>query len=261
LLARRDILGGLPIGLGAMLKVYPAFLLLYFVVRRRWKLIAAILGSAILLQAASLLVIGLQENQAYFFRILPTMLGETSKVATQNLALGRYLQELFGLAPFAAKRVAQGLVLILLGLFFYATSRGRRNGPDRDRTALEFSLFLALILLWMPNSWISYQLLLLPLYLTLLRAALDARRGRAALLVPLLAGYACLLFYMPCAGLEKTWPCAETPRFLGLLQLPRGFHDFMVELRVLGTLLPAALGFGLLFIRRRADAVSSPDPA
>lgn len=251
LLARRDAVAGSVVGLAAMLKVYPAFLLLYFAVRRRWKVIAACLGAALLIQAVSLAVIGLHENQVYFFRILPTMLGETSKVATENLALGRYLQELSGVGPMAAKRISQGVVLALLAAFFYATHRGRRGAAGGERRALEYSLFLALMLLWMPNSWISYQTLLLPLYLVLLREALEAERRRAALLLPLLAGYACLLFYAPCAGPEMPWPCAETPRFLGLLQLPRGFHDFMVHLRLLGTLLPVAAGFGLLFAARR----------
>jgi hypothetical protein len=254
LLARRDIVAGATVGLGAMLKVYPAFLLLYFAVRRRWKLIAACMGAALLLQALSLLVIGLHENQVYFFRILPAMLGETSKVQPENVALGRYLQEFGGLAPVAAKRVAQAIVLALLAAFFHATRGGATRASDRERAALEFALFLALTLLWLPNAWVSYQLLLLPLYLVLLREALAPRRGRAALLVPLLAGYGCLLFYAPCAGPEMGWPCSETPRFLGLLRLPRELHDFMVQLRLLGTLLPVATAFGLLYAQRRDDA-------
>jgi hypothetical protein len=204
------------------------------------------------IQAASLMVIGLQENQVYFFRILPTMLAETSKVAPENLATGRYLQEFFGLAPLAAKRIGQAFALLLFGVLFYAGRGTGRHAGGRGRLALEYSLFLALILIWLPNSWVSYQLLLLPLYLALLREALEPENPRWGLLALLVAGYACLLFYMPCADPVKPWPCAETPLLLGLVRLPRGLHDFLVLFRPLGTLLPVAAGFWRLFATRPA---------
>lgn len=253
-LTRRDVAAGLATGLGAMLKIYPAFLLIWFAARRRWKLLAACIGAAVAIEAAALIVIGVRENETYFLHILPVILDETSLVKPENVALGRYLQELFGVAPMAAKRVSQGVVLALLAAFFVAPRRVAPPAAVRDRVALEYSLFLGLTLLSLPNCWVSQQVLLLPLYLVLLRRALEIRRGGAALLASLLGGYACLLFYTPCAVPEIPWPCAQTPYFLGLLQLPRGFHDLMVELRVLGTLLPVGAGLALLFAERRHEA-------
>ncbi len=46
-----------------------------------------------------------------------------------------------------------------------------------------------------------------------------------------------MLFYWPCADPSFGWPCTRTPYFLGLFQWPRGFHDFMVDTRVLATIL------------------------
>jgi hypothetical protein len=261
LLTKRDLPGGVAVGLGAMLKVYPAFVLLYLAARRRWKLIAVCLGAALLLQGASLVVIGLPPNQVYFSRILPEMLSETSKVIGHNLAAGRYLQEWFGFEPMAAKRIGQGLALGLLALFFWAAHHRRGDGRRERQLALEYSLFLALMLVWMPNSWFNYQLLLLPLYLVLLREALEPRRGRAWLLAALAAGYGSLLFYAPCAGPEMPWPCAETPRFLGLFRFPRALQDFMVQLRLLGTLLPLGAGFALLLAGRGTASSPAPDEA
>jgi hypothetical protein len=242
---RRAEWSGALLGVGFLLKLYPAFLLLYFALRRR---IAALAGFAVavaLILLASWRVIGPVANETYFLRVLPLLLAENPEPSTENLGPARYLIATLGLEPPVAKRVAQALVLALVVVSALAVRRrftGRRG--DRFASAVAFSLFVPLMLLAMPNSWVNYQLLLLlPLFVL---ACEVSRRGPGSAATALLAGlaYAPMLFYWPCADpAEVSWPCARTPLFLGLAELPRGFHEAMVALRGLS---PFLLWAGLL---------------
>jgi hypothetical protein len=223
--------------------------------RRWWRAVISCIAAMILIQLVSLLVIGPGENYVYFFRILPSMLSETSFVNTENLGFGRYFQELLGLGALTAKRVSQLLVAASLGLSLWAVHRGRQVADQQMRRTLELALFVSLMVLALPNSWVNYQLLLLVPYLVLVRQALVAGRSGRAVLAVLLFGWVFLLFYAPCADPSVEWPCARTPWFLGLVQLPRGFHDLMVSLRILGTIAP--FGVALTMMLRQRDASSS----
>jgi hypothetical protein len=246
----RDGVAGVALGVAVMLKIYPAFLLAYLVVRRRWRAIAFCAATMVLVQLLMLAIFGLHENQVFFTRILPTMLGEGPVVDAENLGMGRYFQQWFALGPAAAKRLGQVVTLLLLGSALCAVERNRRAGVGREATGTELSLFIALMVFSLPNSWVNYQLLLLIPYLALLSGSIEVGAPRGYRLGALGAvGAFLLLFYAPCADpATVSWPCAETPRFLGLLALPRGFHDAMVSLRVLGSLLPV-LGLLALLLR------------
>ena len=65
---RRDAAAGFVLGVCIMLKIYPAFLLLYFVMARRWRAIGWCAAAVVLLQASSLIVVGPRENFSYFFK-------------------------------------------------------------------------------------------------------------------------------------------------------------------------------------------------
>ena len=81
------------------------------------------------------------------------------------------------------------------------------------------------------------------------------RRVRlGALTMLLVAAYVPMLFYWPCEAPTVPWPCAQTPYFLGLVRLPRGFHDLMVETRALSPFLVWAGLFSALVYGRAADS-------
>jgi hypothetical protein len=202
--SKRQAWAGSAIGVGFMLKLYPAFLLAYFAVRRSWLVIVGFLVTVSLIVLSSLIVIGPKENAAYFFKILPLLLGEAPRVSTENLSLSRHLQVLFGLGPELAKRILQLLVVPLIvvsavGVF----RRGARLG-ERLVGATAFSLFIPLMLLAMPNSWVNYQLLLLLPMLVLLCHCVRPGRDHVALTVLLAAAYVPLLFYWPCESIPRS---------------------------------------------------------
>jgi hypothetical protein len=245
---------GAAIGVGFMLKLYPAFILLYYAIRRGWKAIGWCMVTIALIVVASLIVIGPEENAAYFFKILPLLLDEAPRISSENLSPARHFQVLFGLGGGWTKRLAQLVVVPLIVVTVIAVTRRRSLLAEKLNGATAFSLFIPLILLAMPNSWVNYQLLLLLPMLVLLCHCARPGADRAALTALLVAAYLPLLFYWPCEAPSVPWPCAQTPYFLGIVRLPRGFHDLMVEMRALSPLLVWTGLFSALYYGRVGDS-------
>jgi hypothetical protein len=254
----RDGLAGAALALCAMLKIYPAFLLLYFCVKRRWAVVAWCLATMALIQVASLIVIGPEENYLFYFKILPVMLQEGAQVTLENIGLAKYPQLLLGVGPAAASAMSRTFCLVLLVASIYAVMRSERIDRGRRSRPLEFALFVSLMLLFLPNSWAHYQLLLLLPLLVMLRECMMPGRGRPAVLASVMLASVLLLFYFPCADGSMPFPCAATPWFMGLIRLPRHFHDAMVNLRVLSGLLVWGAAFAMLILPRASIADESP---
>ena len=234
---RHDLAAGAAIGIAASLKVYPAFLLAWFALRGRWRSLAAAAGAAVAALGLGLAVIGPDECRRYFTEILPALLAEPPILNSENLAPARYLLEL-GASPEWARGLARLLALTLVAVSVLLALRAERGaGKGARRSGVELTLFVALMLLAMPNAWVNYQLLLLPGMFVLLAAGLRDPQARLTAWGALGLAFALSLFYQPCAPVEFGWPCTNTPYMLGLLQLPRDLHDGGVALRGLATLL------------------------
>jgi len=230
----RDGLAGAALGIATALKLYPGFLLLYFLVRRRFRVVLYALLAGALVQLACLIVLGVETNRVFFLDVLPILLRESPVGTSENVGLARYALLLFGADPAVAKRVAQLALLLLTAATLLTVEKNRRAGVDRG--TVELAAMIPLMLLSTPNSWVNYQLLLLPALLVLFAKGIG-RRLDWGVLAPALAASALLLFYWPCAEPAVGWPCARTPDFLGIHALPRRLHDVGVDLRGLATLL------------------------
>ncbi|MBD3237058.1 MAG: DUF2029 domain-containing protein [Candidatus Eisenbacteria bacterium] len=196
LLARRaHAMGaGAAIGAAGALKVYPAGLLIHFLLRRRWRALGGVLlGGAVTLALAGL-VLPLRHAADYFLRVLPHLGGIA--LSTENLGLfgnagrlaiglvagrermlsesRRYLSilgdvDLPGVRPLALG-MAIVVIVIALGVTFRVWRRGATLPASRSAslgTALTISFYLPLL----PSSWAHYQqLLLLPLLVAFFHA-------------------------------------------------------------------------------------------
>lgn len=253
----RDGLAGAALAICAMLKIYPAFLLLYFCVKRRWAVVAWCIATMGLIQLASLIVVGPQENHLFWFKILPVMLQEGAKVTLENIGIAKYPQLLVGATPAMAATLSRIFCLALLAASIFAVVRAERVGGGRDPVALEWALFVSLMLLFLPNSWAHYQLLLLLPLLIVIEECMASQRPRPAVLASSMLACLLLLFYFPCADGSMPFPCAATPWFMGLFRFPRPFHDAMVNLRVLSGLLVWGASFALLILPRASSAGES----
>jgi alpha-1,2-mannosyltransferase len=220
----RDGLAGLLLSVAAWLKVYPAFLGLYFVLRRRWSALTGIAVGGTLILLYSLAIIGIAEHLDYFGRVLPHMLGENPEVIEQNLGLGHYLQ-LVGLTPGAAKAWTRAIMLFPVALSCMTVYRAHAtNERDLDR-ATEFALFLPLLLLVLPNSWSNYQMLLVPAFAVLLAHVLEGHPRRSALIALGTPAYVLGLF------------SENTPYLLSVITIPEIVYWPIMYLKILSNVL------------------------
>ena len=227
---------GVALGVAAMLKVYPVFLLGWFVVRRSGRGLGGAGLTMIGIGALGWWVIGPQQNTLYWTVILPRMMQEVALISTENISLAKPLQVLAGLPPEVAKRGAQALSLAILSAGYWVLYRRGGKGRGAIDVDLSFGLFVGTMLLFLPNAWTNYLVLLLVPVAVILARSFESPR----LLAPWAAGtLACMffltLFYTPCGPLDPLVPCTHDPLFLGWFHWPRGFHDLMSEWKTVVT--------------------------
>lgn len=230
---RLPYLAGAALGVATMLKVYPVFLLGWFIVRRCGRGLAGALAAMLAIGALGWWVIGAEQNHVYFTVILPRMLRETALITPENVSLAKPLASLAGFAPQVAKRLAQGLALAAVSAGYLLLLREPGSRRAAIDPALSLALFVCAMLLFIPNAWTNYLvLLLLPFGVILSRLAPGDARGSW--------GAACAaftffltLFYTPCGQFREGIPCTQDPPFLAFFHWPRWFHDLMIEWKVL----------------------------
>jgi uncharacterized membrane protein len=176
----REVRAGALIALAGMLKVYPAYLASFLLLRRRWRALTSFAVSALLLVGASILLAGWAAHVEFVSRVLPVNAATTAWVENQSLS----------------------------GLFARFFVDGRIGGPGKEtvvpaatvlgaitgaavlvatfvaglRTSRERSLFGALVsalLLALPVAWMIYEMLLLIPLFDLLAQPFDGGRRRA----------------------------------------------------------------------------------
>jgi hypothetical protein len=87
------ILAGILLAAAAAIKLFPAFLVLYFVLQRKWKTVAAAAVSFALITMLTAMVLGVETYQAYVTEILPT--AGTWKSAWNNASVAGFWHKLF----------------------------------------------------------------------------------------------------------------------------------------------------------------------
>jgi hypothetical protein len=180
----RELGSGIPLGVAGAFKVYPWILLLEFAVRRRWRvLVGGALGAIGTLGLAALIV-PLRLSAQFFFGVLPRIGGTSLSYENVSLlaTLGRWGLQLGGGLPgaevldgmvletagaTAAMRMAQILTVLSASVLLFLTVRAARRAraaPVTIRETALLSMSICLLLLFIPTSWLSYQVLLaLPL--------------------------------------------------------------------------------------------------
>jgi len=204
----RFLTSGAAVGVAAAFKVYPVFLLSYFVLWRRWRgLVGAVIGGGGALLVATV-VISLGESIRYFVEILPR-LGGTS-LSPENLSLVAQIsrvfvgpsgiRDLFGDANtnqilestpqgiWVFGFLVTGLSTVLIGSSVAAVHRARK-ADCQQREALSWCMAICLLVILIPSSWVDYQTLLV---LPAMYAVASASRPRVDPLAWTLLGLAVL---------------------------------------------------------------------
>jgi hypothetical protein len=161
--SQHDILAGVLVALGTLLKIYPLLLLAFFVVKRRWWALAGFVLGMLILNGLSIVVMGWEMHRVYLFEVLPRIGGTTSWVENQTISgfLNRLvaspkestifhnrLIELLGLG-------VSGLVGLLACVLALRPARSASTS-----FALQYSQFALIMVLVVPAAWMHYETLL-----------------------------------------------------------------------------------------------------
>jgi hypothetical protein len=159
----RDTAAGALVALGTLFKIYPILLLAFFVVKGHWRaLIGFVVGMAVC-NSIAVAVIGWDEHLTYLTRVLPNIGGTTSWV--ENQTISGFLARLTD-SPRSAT-IYQNEMVRLLGTFLSAVVSLavcmlalRPTSRDSTGYALQYSMFLLLMVLASPAAWMHYETLL-----------------------------------------------------------------------------------------------------
>lgn len=167
--ARRgqDALGGAFLGTAAAVKLFPAVLIGFFGMQRRWRLVAAALVATSAWYGVTLLVFGLDAHKQYVAEVVPRV--HEWRAGWGNISLLGWWSRLFdpgtkggpvtpiGHAPWLAKAGMYASAFLLAGVACWTAWRARTP------KARELSLGLSVVtmLLISPVCWPHYLLLLL----------------------------------------------------------------------------------------------------
>jgi alpha-1,2-mannosyltransferase len=188
----RELLAGLLIGVAVALKVYPAVILLAFLIHRRIAVIISAGLTVIVAFLAGVLLGGLADTRHWFVQVLPALPDNSTTPVNQSLTgvVQRFLthsevflseNEKVALTslthnPTLARFIIYGGILLALSITIVWIVR-RQGKRDRHLAlAYDFALVIPLTLLITPIAWDSYLVhMLIPLSILVRH---DRRPGR-----------------------------------------------------------------------------------
>jgi Glycosyltransferase family 87 len=165
--ADRRILAGVLLGTAVTIKLFPAVLFLYFIVRKRWRTVASGLVSIALITMLTASILGIHAYRAYVNDVLPNV--AKYRGLWFNLSLPGYWTKLFDpprefsfiqpitRSPVLASISIYSTCVLILGTLAWFIVRAR----TRTELDLSFGLTMTAMLLVSPITWDHYLLLLL----------------------------------------------------------------------------------------------------
>jgi glycosyl transferase family 87 len=181
----KDALAGLLLALAGALRVFPLILVMYLIVRQRWRaLIFTAMGLAIA-GIVTLRVVGSEMTESFVVGTVFNV-GRLGTAEPINVSLSAFVIRLFwysfGLALSPALNgvrlvavVCADLMVVVLAI--KATSRTIRG---RDLDSRTFSLWVVVCMMLSPIAWIHYMVLLLLPFVKIADAANQGRCGPRA---------------------------------------------------------------------------------
>lgn len=159
----QDVWAGALVALGTLLKIYPVLLLAFFVVKGRWRALFGFVLGMFVFNGIAIAVMGWEMHRVYLFEVLPRIGGTTAYSDNQTIA--GFLARLVA-SPKDAAILHNPLVTLLstalagLGMLGACLLALRPARTDSTTYALQYSLFLLLMVLAVPAAWMHYETLL-----------------------------------------------------------------------------------------------------
>ncbi len=190
---RHPIVAGTLLAAAIAIKLFPGFLLLYFLLQRKWLAAAATCLGLIVITGLTSVVLGTETYSTYVTEILPS--AASWKGAWNNASLAGFWHKLFDpstkngtLAPlYFSPTLARVGTLASWLLVIAALAPIIWRSRTRTQSDNAFGLCLAAMLLVSPVTWEHYFLLLLPTLVILWSSPSSSKGGRWLLLPILIA--------------------------------------------------------------------------
>jgi Glycosyltransferase family 87 len=160
----KQMLAGGFVGLAAAMKLYPAFLLLYFAWTRRWRVVAVASTVFLVVHVAAVLVFGSRDVLEYIQQIVPEV--NTWSSAWLNCSVAGFWYRLFDVTDVGtrelwhAPQLARIFTFLTCGAIAAAVGWGAWRAQHRAQRDLAFAACVVGMLLVSPITW-DHSLLML----------------------------------------------------------------------------------------------------
>ncbi|HEY9036381.1 MAG TPA: glycosyltransferase family 87 protein [Pseudomonadales bacterium] len=154
----KPALSGLLLALSSAIKIYPVFIILYFIIMKQWKVILFFIIGLFLTVALSISAFGVIENIFYFQKVLPVLLQEKPANHIENLGLEYSAFAMTGW-PSLSGNLSLALRVFFLSATAFCIFSCRKILPYQEKKL--FSLLLITMILMLNNRWVQYDLFLL----------------------------------------------------------------------------------------------------
>jgi hypothetical protein len=168
---QRDGLAGGVIAVATLFKIYPILLLGFFIIKGRWRAVVGFVIGMLVCNGIAIAVMGWDMHRIYLFDVLPNIGGTTSWVENQTISgfITRWFDVPFDAHLFALHGVSLVAQLCSLLVIASVCVLALRNEPAQStRYALQYGLFVVLMVLAVPAAWMHYQTILSVVFLWLL---------------------------------------------------------------------------------------------
>ncbi len=166
----RDGWAGLVIAFLTSLKIYPIIILAFFVIKRRWwSLLGFVLGM-VLWNGLAILVSDWQTSAQFMTTVLPSIGGTTSWIDNQTFTsfLARFYDTPYEMNRFAVPHIEHIATYLSMVVSASVCLLALRDFPrESSAYALQYGLFMLLMVLAIPVAWMHYMTLLIMVFIML----------------------------------------------------------------------------------------------
>ena len=228
---RRDGWTGGVIAFLTMFKIYPVLLLVFLLIKRRWWALGGFVVGMIVCNALAIAVIGWDIHVQYVTQVFPSIGGTTSWIENQTIAgfVTRFYAEPFIMLRFPIKPIEQFatvLSAILSALVCLAALRD--VDEDQSAFAVQYGMFVILMVVAIPVAWMHYTTLLLLVFFIMLWH-FQAHRVSLAMVAGVAVSYALVAF-----GNFRSF---NYPTHLGIVSILLGSYKFYGIMLLTGLML------------------------
>jgi len=225
---------GAMIAVASLLKIYPAFMMIFFLFRFRLSAWFGFFWTLLCIIGLMVIIFGYEENYWYVTELLPMLIDEPLLIINENANLARLLLSLDFLDNSSSSSIfSRGLCAVVISLVGGFLLCRRNLVFDKELDEIIFALLISLVLFWLANSWLNYQMLLLiPFWVLVSYAACSAYIG---LWLWIAVGFVAT-FFTPSMSVN------------GFFLFPEHWHSVLSAYRALATLMVI---LGLLYVLGR----------